>query len=140
MPHRDFEAMVNFLLRGLQCMGNQFERQRLSQYGTYWHINDPAFRHVMGNGSNKYTQALMMQMGFVQLNDVYWIWPSVHLDGSDRMGTQGVTWGVAAVRADCPGNDEERLEEMISVLKSCQIALQEKGSDFSGHFRRKGRS
>lgn len=133
MPRTDFDGMINFLLRGLQTMSRPMLNMDI--FGTSWHVDDPAFKQAMGDGSNKYTQRLLVQMGFVQLNDTLWIWPSVHLGSADRRGTQGVTWGVAAVPSDCPGNDRHRLETMISMLKSCQSGLQESGSNFTGHFR-----
>merc|ERR1712008_604353 len=86
---------------------------------TYWHADDPAFSHTLGqSGKNKYTRKLLEQVGFMQLSDVYWVW-----QGSDGAMQKGAA--PAAV---------DRLDEMCQLLKSCQTTMHRQGNAFTGHF------
>ncbi|CAL1150530.1 unnamed protein product [Cladocopium goreaui] len=68
--------------------------------GTLWHDDDPAFRYAVGAaGHNKYTCRLLEIMGFVHLNDKYWIWPLEHL----KSVKHGKCWAHLQVPSDCPG-------------------------------------
>lgn len=131
MPYDGFVKLINFLLRGMQLI-----KHAAKEAPTYWHADDPTFKHTMGvNGSNEYTRALLEQMGFVLLNNIYWIWPGVHLDpGHVGAHERGPAWGDKDVPAHCPGKDRHRLDDMICLLKSCQRSLHQRGKDFKGHF------
>jgi Leucine-rich repeat (LRR) protein len=128
MPSADFVKLINFLLRGMQLI-----KHSPSDSLTYWHVDDPTFKHTMGVlGSNKYTRILLLQMGFAMLSEAYWVWPCVHLDKAMR----GIsTWGDQEVAANCPGKDRHRLDDMIMLLRSCQRALHLKDKKFTGHFK-----
>lgn len=127
MPFFDFVSFVGFLLRGL----HHIRESRNNQSDSHWHQDDPSFSFTMGAyGNSKYTSTLLNRMGFVRLNDKYWVWPSVHLVFPDA----SVVWGMAEVPSDCAGRDENRLEDMISLLTSCVIALNTKKQSFTGHF------
>ncbi|CAE8675596.1 unnamed protein product, partial [Polarella glacialis] len=70
MPYLDFVAFMDFLLRSLH-------RIKDAPGSFTWHSNDPSFRFTMGiRGHNKYTTSLLFKMGFVQMTEEYWIWPS----------------------------------------------------------------
>merc|ERR1719188_734485 len=91
---------------------------------TYCHVDDPIFRRVVGEkGRNRYTRSLLKQMGFVQLVDKFWVWPCAHLD----LDRQHWSWGESQVPLDCPGRQTLRLNEMIKVLKSCQVRMDKAG-------------
>eukprot|EP00930_Biecheleria_cincta_P055665 TRINITY_DN41965_c0_g1_i1.p1 TRINITY_DN41965_c0_g1~~TRINITY_DN41965_c0_g1_i1.p1 ORF type:complete len:974 (+),score=213.50 TRINITY_DN41965_c0_g1_i1:110-3031(+) len=127
MPFFDFASFVGFLLRGL----HQIRESRNNQGDSHWHQDDPSFSFAMGaDKSSKYTSTLLRRMGFVRLNDKYWVWPSVHLVFPEA----SVVWGMADVPPDCAGRDENRLEDMISLLTSCVISMNTKKQDFTGHF------
>lgn len=127
LPFGDFVKLINFLLRGMQLIKHS-PKESL----TYWHADDPTFKHTMGSdGTNPYTRALLKQMGFVLLADVYWVWPSVHLELNDGVPT----WARKEVPTNCPGRQQHRLEDMIILFRSCQRALHREGREkFRGHF------
>lgn len=126
MPFSNFVSLINFLLRGMEFI------QHSRGPESCWHADDPIFRHALGNkGTNTYTRKLLTQMGFVIIS-VWWVWPSIHLDPSRR---SSATWGEAVVPPTCPGKDRYRLDDMIRLLKSCQMSLHQAGSSFSGHIR-----
>ena len=60
-------------------------------------------------------RGLLQIMGFVHLNDKYWVWPVVHLKSSKH----GKCWAHLQVPPDCPGMHRARLEHMIHVLAKC---------------------
>eukprot|EP00927_Polykrikos_kofoidii_P071057 TRINITY_DN67392_c0_g1_i1.p1 TRINITY_DN67392_c0_g1~~TRINITY_DN67392_c0_g1_i1.p1 ORF type:complete len:999 (+),score=156.69 TRINITY_DN67392_c0_g1_i1:175-3171(+) len=140
MPLNDFIKLNGFMLRALHQMKHS-SRDSFS----YCHDDDPTFRHSMGMRSrNRYTIDLLHKMGFMPLtvsNCTYWVWPSIHLnqDGGDRgkssSGGAQQSWGERQVPATCQGKDRNRLEDMISLVVSCQRAIREKGPGFNGHFR-----
>jgi len=128
LPNADFIKLINFLLRGMESIKH-------SGIGdlTYWHADDPTFKHTMGIvGTNKYTRDLLQQMGFVCLTNIYWIWPACHLDFSAK---DGMSWGKTMVTTHCPGRDQHRLDDMICLLRSCHRSLNLKGGKFTGHFK-----
>jgi len=115
MPYSDFSALINYLLRALQTAKH-------SAGATYWHADDPSFSHTLGQGgTNEYTRKLLVQIGFMQRSDVYWVW----------QGRDGATQkGAAPVAAD-------RLDEMLRLLKSCQTTMHtmhRQKQKFTGHF------
>eukprot|EP00928_Gymnodinium_smaydae_P079152 TRINITY_DN63150_c0_g1_i1.p1 TRINITY_DN63150_c0_g1~~TRINITY_DN63150_c0_g1_i1.p1 ORF type:complete len:970 (+),score=266.95 TRINITY_DN63150_c0_g1_i1:435-3344(+) len=129
MPYHDFVKLISFLLRGMQLI-----RNAPADAVTYWHADDPTFKHTMGpNGGNPYTRELLRQMGFVILQDIYWVWPSVHLDPSLR--GKFPAWGDREIAESCPGKDSERLADIITLLWSCQRTLYLQGQRFTGHFK-----
>jgi len=129
MPHDDFCSLINFITRWLTLIKSSTGTPAM----TYWHEDDPIFRHVMGSGAaNRYTRKLLMDMGFAKLNGTYWVWPAYHLDA----GSLAPSWGDSAVPPDCPGRDPARLDEMLSVLKCCQMQMNKHGTEFTGHVRR----
>lgn len=140
MPNADFVKLINFMIRGLQLIKHSAPEQL-----TYWHSDDPTFRHTMGElGTNKYTRYLLVLMGFVKLSSTYWVWPCVHLDprGERRNASHlkkpapPPSWGDRDVPLTCPAReDKERLNDMIMLLKSCQRALHLQGAKFNGHFK-----
>lgn len=126
MPFHEFSSFISFLLRQLHAI-----KEDKGASPTMWHDDEPAFRHAVGAaGHNKYTCRLLEIMGFVHLNDKYWIWPVVHL----KSGKHGKTWAHLQVPADCPGMVRARLEHMINVLAKCLVAINEKGTAFTGYF------
>jgi len=125
MPHLDFFSLVSFLLRGLQSI-----RRSANGGPTFWHEDDPSFKHEMGpKEANRYTRQLLLAMGFVKLS-CYWVWPHVHL----AEARQSVSWGDAEVPEDCPGRDPSRLDDMILVLQCCKSCLRKSGAAFTGFF------
>jgi len=115
MPYSDFTTLINYLLRALQTA-----KRRAG--ATYWHADDPAFSHTLGqHGTNAYTRKLLVQIGFMQRSDVYWVW-----QGSDGAAQKGAA--LAAV---------DRLDEMLRLLKSCQTTMHtmhRQKEKFTGHF------
>jgi len=78
MPFNDFVKLINFLLRAMQLI-----KFSANEPFTFWHGDDPTFRHTMGvKGSNQYTTTLLTTMGFAKLTTNYWVWPYVHLKPS----------------------------------------------------------
>ncbi|CAE8613520.1 unnamed protein product, partial [Polarella glacialis] len=124
MPYLDFVAFMDFLLRSLH-------RIKDAPGSFTWHSNDPSFRFTMGiRGHNKYTTSLLFKMGFVQMTEEYWIWPSVHLKPSE---TGAPIWGQAAVPRDNPGLDQSRLDDMVSFITQVVSELNHHGKEFTGH-------
>lgn len=127
MPFHEFSSFISFILRQLHAI----RENKPETAGTLWHDDDPAFRYAVGAaGHNKYTCRLLEIMGFVHLNDKYWIWPLEHL----KSVKHGKCWAHLQVPSDCPGMLSTRLGEMINVLASCIQAVNEKGSAFTGYF------
>lgn len=127
LPYSDFIKLINFLLRGMQLIKHS-PKESL----TYWHVDDPTFKHTMGaEGTNRYTRELLGQMGFVLIADVYWVWPRVHLELEGNIPT----WARKEVPVNCPGRKERRLEDLIILFRSCQRAMHKEGRDFRGNFR-----
>mmetsp|Transcript_7096 Transcript_7096/g.15284 ORF Transcript_7096/g.15284 Transcript_7096/m.15284 type:complete len:987 (-) Transcript_7096:113-3073(-) len=124
LPHYDFVKLVNFILRGLRFIKHYNPEKRQ----TYWHADDPAFKHTMA--VNRYTTQLLLQMGFICLNDTYWVWPSLHLKFDDTTSN----WGSRVVPEQCPGMDKHRLDDMVHLFMRCQRGLANDGRNFTGHF------
>lgn len=132
LPHDDFVKMISFLLRGMQMIAH-------SRAGsvTYWHADDPTFKFTMGAlSSNPYTRQLLKTMGFAFLMDLlYWVWPEIHMSEVNRITQKKVpVWGAEEVPKNCNGLKEDRLNDMILLLKKCQKALHKKGKKFNGNF------
>eukprot|EP00929_Paragymnodinium_shiwhaense_P042467 TRINITY_DN21973_c0_g1_i1.p1 TRINITY_DN21973_c0_g1~~TRINITY_DN21973_c0_g1_i1.p1 ORF type:complete len:1008 (-),score=276.40 TRINITY_DN21973_c0_g1_i1:131-3154(-) len=128
LPHHDFVKLVNVLLRALLAV-KYAPRESLN----FLHTNNPTMEFSLGQkGSNKYTRHLMKKMGFVMLNELYWVWPSVHLDKNKRVDPHSVIWGDTEVPEDCPGTSSTRLDDMVQLLTSCQRTVHKQG--FNGHF------
>mmetsp|Transcript_48188 Transcript_48188/g.108303 ORF Transcript_48188/g.108303 Transcript_48188/m.108303 type:complete len:1031 (+) Transcript_48188:40-3132(+) len=132
MPYDDFVKLVNFLLRGLQAIKHPGRNSR-----TYWHADDPTFKYTMGPaGRNAYTRRLLEQMGFVMLNDIYWVWPERHFNLESEKERAQRTWGYEKVPPKCPGQDAKRLDDMILLLRLTQRSIHKDGREhFRGHFR-----
>jgi len=130
MPHLHFVSLVAFLLRGALSIKQSADSG--SGLMTYWHEDDPSFKHQMGQKeTNQYTRQLLVAMGFVKLSDRYWIWPQVHLREAYRSESR---WGDAEVPDGCPGKDPHRLGDLIILLKSCKMSLRKSGNAFTGFF------
>lgn len=131
IPHDDFVKLTNFLLRGMRYM-----KHSPPDRPSYWHADEPTFKHTMGQGAtNPYTRLLLVQMGFVCVNDLYWAWPALHLKGKkETSGKRIETWGDKIVPPHCPGKHKDRMEDMILLFRCCQRALNQKGEKFTGHF------
>merc|ERR1712157_719413 len=99
MPYNDFVSLINLLLRGFQAIKH-------NDCLTYWHADDPVFKHTMGTArKNPYTWKLLQKIGFVKLNEIYWVWPSVHL-------------GDPSLSPFASHRDErDRVDDMIGLLK-----------------------
>jgi hypothetical protein len=122
MPFEDFKKMVNFMIRGVTRIGD-FANQI-----TYWHIDDPSFRHATGvHAMHSYSEKLLLAMGFVCVADTYWVWPEKHL-------SRGNDWGHQSVPPECPGLSNHRLHDMVVLLKACQQGFATEGKTFRGHF------
>jgi len=127
MPYNEFSSFISFILRQLHAI----RENKHETAGTLWHDDDPAFRYAVGAaGHNKYTCRLLEIMGFVHLNNKYWIWPLEHL----KSAKHGKCWAHLQVPSDCPGMISSRLGEMINVLANCIQAINEKGPAFTGYF------
>merc|ERR1712061_580824 len=63
----DFVTLINFVLRGLKLIKHYNPLERI----TYWHAEDPSFRHAVA--SNTYPRQLLLQMGFICVNGIYWV-------------------------------------------------------------------
>ncbi|CAE7569066.1 lrrc39 [Symbiodinium natans] len=130
MPFLDFSAFISFLLRTLHSI-KEDKNDRSRGLSCSWHDDDPSFRHAVGAaGLNKYTCRLLEIMGFVHLNNICWIWPTVHL----KSAKHGKCWGHLQVPLDCPGLVKARLERMIQILTQCLVAINNKGPAFTGYF------
>lgn len=130
MPFLDFSAFISFLLRTLHSIKEE-KNDRSKGRSCAWHDDDPSFRHAVGvAGLNKYTCRLLEIMGFVHLNQICWIWPTVHL----KSAKYGKCWGHLQVPLDCPGLVKSRLEQMIQILTACLVAINDKGTAFTGYF------
>mmetsp|Transcript_18967 Transcript_18967/g.35566 ORF Transcript_18967/g.35566 Transcript_18967/m.35566 type:complete len:918 (+) Transcript_18967:65-2818(+) len=129
MPLLDFSAFINFLLRTLHSIKE--DKGDSKAQSCSWHDDDPSFRHAVGAaGLNIYTCRLLEIMGFVHLNNIYWIWPSVHLKSTKH----GKCWAHLQVPPECPGLSKTRLDHMIQVLTACLVAINDKGPSFTGYF------
>uniref|UniRef100_A0A7S1L747 Uncharacterized protein n=1 Tax=Alexandrium catenella TaxID=2925 RepID=A0A7S1L747_ALECA len=114
MPHNDFVSLINYLLRALQTIKHAGGH-------IYWHADDPSFKHVLGEkGTNEYTRYLLLQLGFIRLTEVHWVWPD------PIFNTQ--------YKIICKEVDKMRLDLMLVVLKSCQMSLYKTGTHFTGNF------
>jgi len=126
MPYWDFVVFVNFLLRGLHRIQAEDDARE-----SYWHKDEPVFQSALAvKAKNMYCTDLLEKMGFVRVAGVYWLWPSVHL----KEERHRVFWGLAEVPHQCPGQDEQRLQDMISLVTACLVALNNQGKSFTGHF------
>jgi len=96
-----------------------------------WHADDPSFRSVMArSGVNSYTEKLLVEMGFVLLDATYWIWPAKHID----KGSPSAVWGWSYVEQDCPGKNENRLNDMIQLMDACiHQSMGKTQSTFTGY-------
>jgi hypothetical protein len=126
MPHDDFVKLINFMIRGIKLI------QRSSHPSqAYWHVNDPTFRHNTGIlFMNQYCQQLLQVMGFICVNNIYWVWPEKHLDLSKEGGRD---WGSQLVPRTWHGRNSDRLGDMEHLLFHCQIGLLKQGPSFNGH-------
>merc|ERR1712150_180027 len=129
MPHDDYGKLVNFVLRGLKLM-KHYGGDKSAAMITYWHCDDPTFRYSMGDdtGMNCYARQLLTQCGFVCVRDIYWVWPSKHLN----LQEEG-TWAHRMVPPHCPGQEKTRIADMISLFKAFQRSLIKSGPGFTGH-------
>lgn len=123
VPHTAFVSFVGRVLRGLKSMKHYDITNRV----TYWHADEPSFRSAAL--SNRYSRQTLLHMGFVCVNETYWVWPAKHLNHEGMVGT----WGHTVAPASCPGFEETRLEDMILLFTLCQRSLVEDGRRFSGH-------
>lgn len=130
LPYDDFVKLINFLLRGMQMIKHN------RRGATYWHVDDPTFKFSMGVfGSNLYTRRLLLNMGFALLDNLYWVWPVVHMQEVSRLASSGVpVWGDEEIPRTCPGRNADRLDDMITLLRNCQKRLHKLGKAFNGNF------
>lgn len=133
LPHDDFVKLISFLLRGMQ----QIAHSRVGTI-TYWHADDPTFKFTMGElCTNAYTRKLLATMGFAFLTDLlYWVWPDKHMSEVSKIAAKKIpVWGAEEIPKSCQGLNEDRLNDMILLLKRCQKALHKKGrKQFNGNF------
>lgn len=135
LPHDDFVKLVNFLLRGIRFM-----KHSPPERSSWWHADDPTFKHTMGEkGRNPYTRQLLLKMGFVCIrdkedNEVAWVWPSLHLRPGSKDVQKNTSWGDKIVPANCPGKTKDRLDDMIMLLRNCQLTMNQNPDTFNGHF------
>lgn len=130
MPFVDFTRLVNYFARKLKLL-----RAPLDEEGAvlYWHCDDPVFKHATGETEmNPYAKSLLLQMGFVCLNDMFWIWPARHM--ADVQHEKSI-WLTQFIPSRCPGNDRRRLVDMIALFRLCQQTIIREGNDFTGHMR-----
>jgi len=130
LPYDDFVKLINFLLRGMQFI------KHARKSGTYWHADDPTFKFTMGaSSSNLYTRRLLRDMGFALLDDLYWVWPVIHMEEVQKLISNGIpVWGDEEIPRSCPGRSVDRLDDMINLLRSCQKRLHKLGKAFKGNF------
>jgi len=113
MTFDNYATLLNFLLRSLKKMEHN------SSIQTYFHIDDPSFRHATGVDTiHPYIKQLLEQMGFVCVMDRYWVWPTKHLS----LGDYG-SWGGREVKASCAGRHPRRLADMVQVLSQHQKSV-----------------
>jgi len=150
MRKGEFVQLAGFILRGLRLVKSQ------PGISSYWHVDDPVFKHCMGDGSNPYPFQLLKTMGFVMIRlpvdrkeegrraGRYWVWPTSHLRRFCPMGEldqeggdpemEETCWGKKLVKKDSPGRTEERLNDMIKLFKGLQRAIVSQGEAFNGAF------
>lgn len=137
MPHDDFGKLVNYVLRGLKLMKHYGDGGKASGRVTYWHCDDPTFKYSMGGdlGLNAYARQLLVQVGFVCVRDIYWVWPEKHLKlwGDDAKGS----WANRIVPHGCQGLDKMRITDMINLFTDCQKCFVKSGTKFNGHCKNK---
>jgi hypothetical protein len=134
LPYEDFVKLISFLLRGMQMIKHSKSRSQ----STFWHADDPTFKFTMGAmGSNLYTRRLLSSMGFALLNQLYWVWPSIHMKEVLADSKKKIPiWGVEEIPNQCQGMEPGRLEDMILLLTNCQRSLHKLGKEkFNGSFR-----
>eukprot|EP00929_Paragymnodinium_shiwhaense_P038990 TRINITY_DN20518_c0_g1_i1.p1 TRINITY_DN20518_c0_g1~~TRINITY_DN20518_c0_g1_i1.p1 ORF type:complete len:1014 (-),score=268.59 TRINITY_DN20518_c0_g1_i1:62-3103(-) len=130
IPHDDFSKFVNFVLRGLKFIRHYNPAQRI----TYWHAEDPTFKTTVS--MNKYTEMLLKQMGFVCVQNTYWVWPEKHLNYSADSVAASSVWGNRIVPPDCPGSIKGRLDDMLYLLRLYQrVLLRDGKAKFTGHLK-----
>lgn len=130
LPYDDFVKLINFLLRGMQMIKHSRKAT------TYWHADDPTFKFTMGvSCSNLYTRRLLWDMGFVLVDNLYWVWPVVHMKEVSKLAKDNVpVWGDEEIPRSCPGRNEDRLDDMIALLRNCQKRLHKQQKAFNGNF------
>jgi len=118
-----FLKLVNYVLRGLKTTDSDKDDEEVQKdrYPYYlWHAQDPTFLHTMGGGNNPYPFAMLREMGFVCLNEKYWVWPRKHLkrlkDTIDEEGGEAKIWGAAVLPQRAWASDS-RLQDMITLFK-----------------------
>jgi len=125
VPFEDFVKMINYIQKCLRYM-----RSERLDTNTYWHADDPLFDSLIGQSSYAVT-SLLPAMGFVLLNETYWVWPGIHLKGALER-----TWGLRCVPKGCLGLNPARIDDIILLLRHCQAAVQRKGEyGFNGFFK-----
>lgn len=127
--HDDFRKLVNYILRGMKAI-----KHAKHSHTTYWHVDDPSFRHTTGNSKiNRYVKQLLVQMGFACIDNKYWVWPTTHLHqgGSADAITRAMSWGTSSVSKKCAGQNPRRLDDMIKMFEACQRNLSK--AEFDGH-------
>jgi hypothetical protein len=132
LPYDDFAKMVSFLLRGMQMIKHARERGN-----GIWHADDPTFKFTMGaTCTNLYTRRLLRDMGFAIVDNLYWVWPDVHMKEAERLASRNVPiWGDDEIPRDCAGRNKDRLKDMIDLFTSCQRSLHKHKEKFNGSFR-----
>jgi len=129
MPFNDFKALVMYFSRNLKRFKSSVQDAGAV---VYLHADDPIFRNATGlDEINPYAKDLMLEMGFVCLNDSFWVWPCRHVMSQDESSL----WLPQLVPQNCPGKDKRRLHDMIDLINICSSTIQKEGSDFTGHMR-----
>lgn len=110
LPEVDYRALINFLVRSLRII-KYTDSQSIT---TYWNCEDPVFKRTMR--VNRYTESVLWDMGFVFVNDTYWVWPLEHMHSNAEMGD----WGHLVLPRQCPGSQQGRLDDVLQLLCKMQ--------------------
>eukprot|EP00927_Polykrikos_kofoidii_P030150 TRINITY_DN2599_c0_g1_i1.p1 TRINITY_DN2599_c0_g1~~TRINITY_DN2599_c0_g1_i1.p1 ORF type:complete len:1039 (-),score=176.74 TRINITY_DN2599_c0_g1_i1:243-3359(-) len=126
VPMADFKLFISFVLRSLEFIRDNDPKKSI----THFHRDDPCFASAVR--SNRYTLDVIHLMGFVSINNTYWVWPQRHLQYHEDAGF----WGDTVVQPGFVGMHEKRLDDMILLFYLCKKFLSVEVKSFSGHLKR----
>lgn len=80
-------------------------------------------------GGNRYGLELLQKMGFVLIENRYFVWPSAHLR-TDSWG-----WRHAERTGNSQGMNKDRLADLIRFLQLAQAHMHKTGAACTGFFK-----
>lgn len=109
LPLQHFTELIDYLLRAVRNI-----KFSSAEEATHWHCQDPVFSHLMRGG--RYAESVLIDIGFVMVNETYWVWPRQHLHANAQQGD----WGHLVIPPSCPGTQHGRLDDVLKLLTHVQ--------------------